>query len=419
MRSFTPPQLRSRADRLAVALEEMGHTYPAPAEQPAAVQALPPPGTLLPPTLTWLAVIVAILLQVKEGLTEMLAHLPDSCHCPDAAPHGLPGWRVEPGIEGLDVSHIATGERYEISPDIPLRTDGVELARFLAARPDLPGRDRLLRYPEAFGALFTTEGEIMYDGTETPFLRGSGNLPTHQPAAPGRPGVNSTPAAPLGVLSAPLHLLGLAGVLDCGLPGFATPFRAYFDPGPVLRRMADCVSLLAARWADSPEDRPWLAAVIGDWAAAHELAQAAGQVELATATHDRARKCHRERRSLIEAMLQMRPALAVAPDFAGALADPTLPFDAGWVRRALAGPPAIAHLAVLVLEARSPDRSWVPLVYEAASRARTIEAADADDWLAWELYRADAARFLFRRDCPSAGLRVKLASVPLVAGQPD
>ncbi len=46
----------------------------------------------------------------------------------------------------------------------------------------------------------------------------------------------------------------------------------------------------SAQWADSSR-RLWLASVIGDWALAHELAQATGDAKLIAFTSKRAEEC--------------------------------------------------------------------------------------------------------------------------------
>lgn len=244
-------------------LGAMGQTQGLPpSDLPLALCALPPVGSLPLPGTTWLGCGLFKYRERQKWAREFVRQ-----HIPQAIPPtrelcqrfqpvelpvpGKPGWKVtlECGFKFGHLTNCATGERITI---------------------DISKQEReplmFLRWPS------TDEGAgVSWEPAE--------RLPEMRPLG-------------MDLLYA-IDDLRDAGVLR-GVDYDRTPDdsgepTAYHFSEPAAA--ADCVILpFCARWED-PQQRLWLAAAVGDWPLAHELATAKGDAELMAVTKPRAAAC--------------------------------------------------------------------------------------------------------------------------------
>jgi hypothetical protein len=125
---------------------------------------------------------------------------------------------------------------------------------------------------------------------------------------------------------------------------------------------ADAIAAFCTAWT-RPERRAWLAALIGEWPAAHEAA--AGQADLTAVTTPRAELCRELRRQRLRRDLgeQYR-----AADALQALADLGAADLGQYLEDVLRGPPGGAISAALDIIGGQNDPRWCPHVYTLFSR---------------------------------------------------
>ena len=124
----------------------------------------------------------------------------------------------------------------------------------------------------------------------------------------------------------------------------------------------DAIDAFCTAWAD-PKRRVWLAALVGDWPAAHEAA--AGRPELTAITAPRAEQCRelwwqRLRRDL-DVPFTGADALQALADLKAPDLDPRL-------EDALSGPPSGTISAALDVIGKLDDPRWCDRLYEVFSR---------------------------------------------------
>jgi hypothetical protein len=199
-------------------------------------------------------------------------------------------------------------------------------------------------------------------------------------------------------------------VTDLQAGGFLCP-----PPGRESQRLrvADCVlgqedaiDAFVESWGE-PSGRLWLAALIGDWPAAHEAAIHTGPASVVTLTAERAEQCRQRRRQRL--MLAIGDDL-LASDALQALAD--LGHDAvdPVLETVLSTPGSkLAFSALLILEKRD-DPAWSPKVYEQFKTiSRDGSYPSAYQWISY-------LRFLLRH-----GFRKEemVAMLPQAAGMAE
>jgi hypothetical protein len=124
------------------------------------------------------------------------------------------------------------------------------------------------------------------------------------------------------------------------------------------------ITAFCTAWADQAL-RAWLAALVGDWPAAHEEAVRGGAATLAEATAGRAARCRELRR---QRLLLIRQDERFAPEALLGLADLGADELAPALREALAGPPCGFTSTALEIIGRLDDPAWCPAVYELIRR---------------------------------------------------
>jgi hypothetical protein len=154
--------------------------------------------------------------------------------------------------------------------------------------------------------------------------------------------------------------LAVEGLLEAGalapLPGRdAHPFRV---TGTVLRHEGDLAAFCAG-WAD-PARRPWLAALVGDWPAAHEAALRAGDQALVGLTASRVDRCRQLRR---HRLLQPGRKESHASAALLGLADLGAAELPGSLVEALRGSPSGVTSTALEVIVKQDDPAWCPEVY--------------------------------------------------------
>jgi hypothetical protein len=125
----------------------------------------------------------------------------------------------------------------------------------------------------------------------------------------------------------------------------------------VLEHEAD-ISAFCAAWAD-PARRSWLAPLVGDWPAAHEGAQRAGDPALTELTAGRAARCRELRR---QRLLLARQDKGLTSEALLGLADVGAEELAQALGEALAGPPCGTTSMALEIIGRLDDPAWCPAV---------------------------------------------------------
>lgn len=162
---------------------------------------------------------------------------------------------------------------------------------------------------------------------------------------------------------------------------------------------ADAIKAFCMAWApDDPADAVWLAAMIGDWLAAHEAA--AGQPEIQRITGPRAEKCRAIRRQqlLEESGRAAADALFGLAELGGA--DDQL-------EAAFRGPPSGTISVALEIAAEQNDPKWCPYIYETFRRLKpTGQIPEPHIWLT-------SLKFLLRQDYRRNEM---LASLPKTGG---
>ena len=293
---------------------------PPPVDVAAAVQALPAVGELPSPWETWTLFglvrhrhrqlwVGSLVTTVLGGRLLELARMGAFGHppVPPSGPvPGLPEWEYYFHGKGCCLTHRVTGEKI----DVDFFDDSADY----------------------FGLFFYENHLKSLRSPEPPERR---LLDLHASIRPIRLAVED---------------LLTAGALT-PLPGReAYPFRV---SDAVLGREAD-ITAFCAEWAD-PARRPWLAALVGDWLAAHEEGARGGDPALAELTAGRAGRCRELRRQRL--LLALREERSAADALLG-LADLGAEGLAHVLRGALAGPPCGTASTALAIIARLDDPAW-------------------------------------------------------------
>jgi hypothetical protein len=135
-----------------------------------------------------------------------------------------------------------------------------------------------------------------------------------------------------------------------------------FELCAAARKLNVRIAAFLDAWQD-PKRRPWLAALIGDWPAAHAAAKAVGDPGLLALTEDRARKCHQQ---WLEYLRERISSKGLDDESLHALAEAGAADLPDYLREALGRPEAVALAA---LELIDDDPGYVPLVAELFSRS--------------------------------------------------
>jgi hypothetical protein len=164
------------------------------------------------------------------------------------------------------------------------------------------------------------------------------------------------------------------------------------------------IASVCALWGERAR-RPWIAALIGDWPAAHESALALGDGETAAFCAPRAAECRELRcRVLLERdKAEDRGAVLLALDDLGA------PCLAEQLERALDGPPGEAMARALRIIDRRSDSAWCPALRRLLGRLDPRR--DLPEPSLW----VDTLGFLLRHDAASAELRALLPAAQGIA----
>ena len=146
------------------------------------------------------------------------------------------------------------------------------------------------------------------------------------------------------------------------------------------------------RWAD-PKNRVWLAALIGDWPAAHEAALACDMGDLALITGYRAEEC---RRDWLKRLREWAEQVDMFDNLLWALTGNPIPSDATKPRTEI-------DLACATLDAIADDPSYCPQVFELmleSTEGHYLYHADATvAYFARHNYRSDDIVKHLRRFC--------------------
>jgi hypothetical protein len=340
-----------------------------PADLAVAVQTLPQVGELPPPWETWTLfglvrhrerqLWVADVVRIRLGGSPLdLSRLGALGHpaVPQSGPvPGLPAWQYYFHGKGCCLTHRVTGEQI----DVDFFEDSAEYFDLGFYEKHL----KSLRSPE----------------------------PPERRLLDLHPSVQPIRLAAEGLLAA-----GMLAPLP-GREGY--PFRL---SEAVLRHEGE-ITAFCERWAD-PASRLWLAALIGDWPAAHEEALRAGDTALATLSGERAEQCRELRRQrLLRDLRQERLASAALLG----LADLGGKGLASVLSEALVGVPSgLTSTALEVIE-RLDDPAWCA---EVNALFRRVEpggpAPQPHLWMA-------SLKFLLRHGHPRGAL---LATLPQAAG---
>jgi hypothetical protein len=227
-----------------------------PSDLRAAVEALPPAGAMPPPWDVW-----AFFAAVEYGRRQRRAL-------------GM--------LEGLVV------------PEVEARTGCHAPLEEIAARGHVPGHPEWEFEVEPGQATLSHRGDgevIVVDTSNWPGVFGEGSfaeaLLSHARPGPAtlrllelHPGLHTLPLA--------LRDVSRAGLLHPVIPG-------HYDLCPEAWKAAGRIGAFLAAWRGRPDRRIWLAALIGDWQAAHEAACLDGDPDLVVLTGPRAERCRQLR----------------------------------------------------------------------------------------------------------------------------
>jgi hypothetical protein len=329
--------------------------FPPPADLHAAIEALPAAGALPSPWETW--TLIGLVrhrrrqLWVGEVITTRLNGSMDrlgrmgALGQPQDRPHGgtvpgLPVWEYYFHGKGCCLTHKITGEAI----DVDFFSDSAEYFDLFfyqnylkSLRDPEPPEWRLLELHASVSAIRLAVESLLTAGALVPL--------------PGRD---------------------------------SHPFRI---ADAMLGHEADIDSFCAA-WADAAR-RPWLAALVGDWLAAHEEAVRAGDPTLAALTVGRAEQCRHQRR---QRLLQARRKEELARDALHGLADLGGEGLDTALSEALRGPLGGVTSAALEVIVKRDDAAWCREVHRLFRRT-TPDAPPPQPhlWMA-------ALKFLLRHD---------------------
>jgi hypothetical protein len=173
---------------------------------------------------------------------------------------------------------------------------------------------------------------------------------------------------------------------------------------PEVLEHAPAIAALSTLWAENAR-RPWIAALIGDWPAAHEAALAMGDQKLAALGAPRAGECRELRcRALLE-----RGKVDDSGDVLLALDDLGASCLEEQLGRALDGPPGETTARALRIIDRRGDRAWCPALRRLL--ARLDPRRDLPEPMLW----ASTLGFLLRHDVAREDLRALLPAAQGIA----
>jgi hypothetical protein len=199
----------------------------------------------------------------------------------------------------------------------------------------------------------------------------------------------------------PMHLT-VSDLLKAGMLIRLDESHAYRLSDDVLQH-SDTMASFCKAW-EGPSQRLWLAALVGDWPAAHEAAAKVGNPTLVALTEAPADRCRELRRKrLLQAFRQEDK----APEALRGLADVAAPELRSALEEALSRPLSGLTSAALEIIDQLADPAWSPSVYH------LFQQADPEGQIPLPYLWMNAVKFLIRHDYAMAEV---LASLPRATG---